>query len=143
MKVIGAQERIADCIEIRRRVFVEEQGVPEELEIDTLDEAGSGCEHFLVLDGADRPVGTFRAYWETPTRVHLQRFCMLKEARGRGWGRAAFAYAEGYFSAKGARSMTFGAQCTAIPFYEKCGCRCVSEVFLDAGLPHRTMEKRI
>ena len=45
--------------------------------------------------------------------------------------------------ARGAKKLTFGAQCTAIPFYEKCGCRCVSEIFLDAGLPHRTMEKEL
>lgn len=137
MRITIAQDRIADCIEIRRRVFVEEQGVPWELEVDGFDEPDSPCEHFLMLDG-DTPFGTFRAYFETEDTVHLQRFCILKEYRGRGFGRAAMEFIRNYYRDKAAR-ITFGAQCTAIPFYEKCGCVCTSDVFLDAGLPHRTM----
>lgn len=141
MRITVAQDRIPDCIEIRRRVFVEEQGVPWELEVDGFDEPDSPCEHFLMLveeDGLTLPIGTFRAYFETDDAVHLQRFCILKEYRGRGFGRAAMDFIREYYRDKAAR-ITFGAQCTAIPFYEKCGCRCVSDVFLDAGLPHRTM----
>ncbi|MCR5809474.1 MAG: GNAT family N-acetyltransferase [Clostridiales bacterium] len=143
MMIIPADDRVADCISVRREVFVNEQGVPEELEIDSLDEPGSGCEHFLILDDAGSPIGTFRAYYETCDRVHLQRFCIKKSARKKGAGRAAFAFVENHYAAKGVKKITFGAQCTAIPFYEKCGCVCVSDVFLDAGLPHRTMEKSI
>ena len=145
MRITIAQDRIADCIDIRRAVFVEEQGVPFELEVDGMDAPDAACVHFLILDGEDDnyPVGTFRAYFETEDTVHLQRFCILKRFRGRGYGKAAFEFAEEYFRALGAKKITFGAQCTAIPFYEKCGCRCVSEIFLDAGLPHRTMEKEL
>lgn len=145
MRIIHAQDRIADCIAIRTTVFVDEQGVPIELEIDELDKPDSGCRHFLMLehnpDGSSSPIGTFRAYFETPEVVHLQRLCILKAFRGRGYGRAALEYVEGYFKELGASRIIFGAQCYAIPFYEKCGCRCISEVFNDAGIPHRMMEK--
>lgn len=144
MTIIPAQDRIDDCIAIRKTVFVEEQGVPIELEVDGYDDPASGCMHFLMLerdsDGRPCPVGTLRAYWESADVIHLQRFCILKEHRGRGFGRQALAYVAAYCKKSGARRITFGAQCTAIPFYEKCGCRCVSGVFLDAGMPHRTME---
>ncbi|MBR0136611.1 MAG: GNAT family N-acetyltransferase [Clostridia bacterium] len=143
MIIIPADDRIEDCISIRRKVFVEEQGVPEELEIDSFDEPGSGCFHFLMLEPGRHealPIGAFRAYYEDETTVHLQRFCILKEYRGKGYGRAALDYVKAHFAAGGARKITFGAQCSAIPFYEKCGCVCVSEVFLDAGIPHKKMD---
>ena len=142
MEIIRAEGRTADCIDIRRRVFVEEQGIDISLEIDEKDAPGSGCEHFLMLEG-DKPVGAFRAYFEDAHTVHLQRFCILKEYRGRGFGREALRFIEGCYTAKGAEKLTFGAQITAIPFYEKCGYTCVSGFFLDAGIPHRTMEKRL
>ena len=142
MRIIIAQDRIAECIDLRRRVFVEEQGVPFELEVDGMDSPASACVHFLMLDG-EKPFGTFRAYFETEDTVHLQRFCILKEYRGMGFGKAAFEFAKEHFRALGAKKITFGAQCTAISFYEKCGCRCVSDEFLDAGIPHRTMEKEL
>ncbi len=143
MRVVLADDRIHDCIDIRTRVFVEEQGVPEELEVDERDETGSGCFHFLMLDDTGAPFGTFRAFFEDPATVHLQRFCILKEMRGRGFGREAFGYAEKHFGNMGAEKITFGAQVTAIGFYERIGCRVVSDEFMDAGIPHRTMEKTL
>ena len=147
MFIIPANDRIDDCIAIRKKVFVEEQGVPVELEVDEMDSPSAPCFHFLMLDdekaGEPVPFGTFRAYYEAEDTVHLQRFCVLKEYRAQGLGRAGFEFVSEFFRLRGAKKLTFGAQCTAIPFYEKCGCRCVSDVFLDAGLPHRTMEKAL
>ena len=142
MEIVTAQSRIADCIDIRKRVFVEEQGVDISLEIDGMDEPGSGCLHFLMLEG-DEPIGTFRAYFEDSETVHLQRFCILPSARGRGYGREALRFTEGFYTAKGAKKLTFGAQVSAIGFYLRCGYTVVSEEFLDAGIPHRTMEKAL
>ena len=142
MEIITASDRIEDCLDVRKRVFVCEQGIDLALEIDERDEAGSACEHFLMLEGG-MPIGAFRAYYENPETVHLQRFCILPEYRGRGFGREALRFSEGYYTAKGAKKLTFGAQITAIPFYERCGYTCVSDFFEDAGIPHRTMEKAL
>ncbi len=142
MEIIPANSRIEDCINIRRRVFVEEQGIDISLEIDDKDRPESGCMHFLLIEDGS-PCGTFRAYYENENIIHLQRFCILPEFRGRGYGRDALKYIEGYYTAKGAELITFGAQITAIPFYEKCGYQCVSDFFDDAGIPHRTMQKRL
>lgn len=139
MKVISADSRIDECIGIRTRVFVAEQGVPPELEVDAMDEAGSPCRHFLIVGEDGLPFGAFRGYFEDPETVHLQRFCILKEYRGRGFGRDAFLAAARIFSGLGAKKLVFGAQCSAIGFYEKCGCRVTSGVFQDAGIDHRMM----
>ena len=145
MRIIPAQNRIADCIALRKEIFVAEQGVPVGLEVDAFDEPDSGCTHFLLLepDEGGSPIGTFRAYFEDAETVHLQRFCIKKAFRGRGHGREALRFIEEYYRALGAKRITFGAQCAAIPFYEKCGYTCVSGVFDDAGIPHRRMEKEI
>ncbi len=146
MVIIPANDRIDDCIAVRTEVFVREQGVPAELEVDGLDSPASACGHFLMLDdegAAPVPIGAFRAFFETEDTVHLQRLCILKEYRGRGLGREMLRFAEHYYMKKGARRFTLGAQCYAVPFYEKCGYTCVSGVFEDAGIPHRTMEKAV
>jgi predicted GNAT family N-acyltransferase len=142
MEIIPADNRIEDCILVRRRVFVEEQGIDISLEIDERDEPESGCSHFLMIEDG-RPVGTFRAYFEDEETIHLQRFCILADFRGRGFGRDALRFIEGYYTALKVKKITFGAQVTAIPFYERCGYTCVSDFFPDAGIPHRTMEKRL
>lgn len=144
--IIPADDRIGECIALRLKVFVEEQGVPPELEIDGYDSPASGCEHFLMLannGSGQTPIGTFRAFFESADTVHLQRLCILKEYRGHGCGREALNFVERYYKEKGARKITLGAQCYAVPFYEKCGYTCVSGVFDDAGIPHRTMEKEL
>ena len=130
------------CLEIRRMVFVEEQGVPVELETDALDSDNAACDRFLIFCG-ERAVGTFRCFFETPDTVHLQRLCVLPEYRMRGCGRAALGFAEEFYAVRGAAEITLNAQCTAAGFYERCGYRAVSGVFYDAGIPHKRMKKAI
>ena len=130
------------CLAVRREVFVREQGVSEDIEIDALDAADAVCDRFLILcDGRD--AGTFRCFFETPTSVHLQRFCVLKEYRRRGLGKAALGYAERFYTERGAAEITLNAQCSAVGFYERCGYRAVSDIFREAGIPHRKMVKSL
>lgn len=142
MDIVKANGRIDVCIALRTAVFVREQGVDIALEVDENDLEGSACEHFLMVEDG-KPIGTFRGFFEEGRTVHLQRLAILKEYRGRGFGRAALRFAEEHFMKEGADKITLGAQVAAIPFYEKCGYECVSDVFDDAGIPHRTMEKRL
>ena len=141
MKIVFANDKIDECVKIRTGVFVVEQGVSPELEVDGFDAPDAPCDHFLILDGGDA-VGTFRCIFEGDA-IHIGRLCVKKERRGEGLGRAALEFIEKHYAARGYEKLTLGAQCAAIPFYEKCGFRAVSDVFLDAGIPHRTMEKRI
>ena len=141
MQIVFANDRIDECVKIRTEVFVGEQGVPPELEVDGFDAPGAPCDHFLIVDEGE-PVGTFRCIFEGGA-VHVGRLCVKKEKRHRGYGRAALESIEKYYGARGYEKLTLGAQVTAIPFYEKCGFSVVSDVFLDAGIEHRKMEKAL
>lgn len=141
MEIIFAGDRIGECVKIRTEVFVIEQGVPPELEVDGFDEEDAPCDHYLITDGCDG-VGTFRCIFEGDA-VHVGRLCVKKSRRGEGIGRAALEFIEKEYASRGYAKITLGAQCAAIPFYEKCGFAAVSDVFFDAGIPHRTMEKKI
>lgn len=138
IKVIKTDD-INACLEIRRKVFIDEQNVPTELEIDDYDRSNSECEHFLITDNGTN-VGTFRLIYDKPEIAHMQRLCVLPEMRGKGCGYAAMSFLKEECKKRGNSKITLGAQCHAIPFYESCGFVCVSDVFLDAEIEHRTME---
>ena len=83
---VAATSDLETCIALRRTVFVEEQQVPEDLEVDGLD---SEALHLLAtLDG--RPVGTTRLFAKGDTGK-IGRVCVLREARGTGVGGALLA----------------------------------------------------
>lgn len=50
---------------------------------------------------------------------------------------------EQYATQQDVHVLKLNAQTHAIPFYEKLGYKVISEEFMDAGIPHKTMEKRI
>lgn len=138
IKIVKTDD-IAACLAIRETVFIKEQKVPTALEIDEYDKPDADCEHYLITENGVN-VGTFRCIHDAPGIVHMQRLCILKEMRGKGCGYAAMAFLKEHYRQLGEKKITLGAQCHAIPFYESCGFTCVSDLFLDAGIEHRTME---
>lgn len=131
---------LAICMDIRRRVFMEEQGVEECLETDGHDVPGEGCRHFFATAGGV-PAGAFRCLDIGGGKLKLQRFCVLPDYRRRGLGRFMLERFEQEALDRGFTVIGMGAQCHAVPFYEKCGYRVVSGVFQDAGIDHVKMEK--
>ena len=119
---------------VRRVVFIEEQQVPEELEWDEFDE---GCQHVLVIDPANRPVGAGRI----KSDGHIGRMAVLKDCRGQGIGSAILAVMLEYAEQQHYPHVFLHAQLTAIPFYEKHGFMVCSARFLDAGIPHKIMSR--
>ena len=120
---------------IRYDVFVKEQGVPLELEIDGLD---AGAIHALVFDGKI-PVGTGRLIEDG----HIGRVAVQKAHRGRG---AGICIIQGLLDAARAENLTevwLGAQCHAKGFYRQLGFSEFGEIFLDAGIDHIKMKKTL
>lgn len=140
MKIIPVttQDELDACLSIRRTVFIEEQNVPVELEIDELDKLESPCTHYLILDG-EKAVGTFRCPDPHDSEVHIGRFCFLKDARSKHFGKAAIDFAVQTYRSQGITAIALNAQCPVIGFYEKCGFTVTSDIFDDAGIPHRSM----
>ena len=121
-----------DICSIRRIVFVEEQGVPEELDLDGLDPE---CLHVLAWNDHGRPIATARMEEDGK----IGRMAVLKPWRGRGVGRALL---EALLSEAAARRLSrvhLAAQTQAIGFYEKHGFQATGDIFLDAGILHRSM----
>jgi predicted GNAT family N-acyltransferase len=133
----GDQERRA-LFALRHEVFVEEQGVPLDLELDEHDERAL---HLVALDG-DRIVGTCRVV-DASTHAKFGRLVVARDARGRGVGRALLDESERRARAAGAQRMTLAAQTSAVGLYERAGYGAVGDVFLDAGIEHLTMEKSL
>lgn len=136
------QSEIDECVEIRKTVFVKEQGVPLELEADEFDFKDAPCTHFMIYEN-DILIGTFRIICKKENEAHFQRFCILKEFRGKNSGRLALCDAENFCLENGYSKITMNSQCYAIGFYEKSGFSVVSDEFDDAGIPHVAMEKEL
>lgn len=73
----------------------------------------------------------------------VERICVLKENRQSGSGKAIMDKIEEHAKKQGLPALKLNAQTQAIPFYEKLGYQVISEEFMDAGIPHRTMKKTI
>ena len=128
-----------DALKIRYAVFVNEQGVSEEEEIDSLEDK---TEHIvLYVDG--KPVATARIYDLGENTFKVQRVAVLKDARGIGYGAVIMTEAEKRVQELGGQKITLGAQNSAIPFYEKLAFNVEGEEFMDAGIPHHTMSKNL
>ncbi|MEW8978728.1 MAG: GNAT family N-acetyltransferase [Symbiobacterium sp.] len=136
---VTTPKQLEAALAIRRKVFIEEQKVPPEEEMDGLDESAA---HVLALDPDGRPVATGRLIPYGHRTGKLQRIAVLAEVRGQGYGRAVVEALEEIGRAMGFTRFVLGAQTHAEAFYRKLGYRTTSpEVFLDAGIPHVHMEK--
>jgi predicted GNAT family N-acyltransferase len=138
---ILTEEMLKLALDIRLKVFVEEQGVPRELEMDEYDVSPAACHHYLLMKD-DMPIATGRWKPFEPGVVKMQRIAVLKPYRGLGAGSILLEGMEGEASRLGYRESLLDAQCTAENFYLKLGYLTESsEPFLDADIPHVRMRK--
>ncbi|WUG43356.1 GNAT family N-acetyltransferase [Kitasatospora sp. NBC_00458] len=147
MRTAEGEDDLALVRDVRREVFVEEQGVPEELEYDELD---ATSEHLLAVGPAGEPLGTARLIFGeqaleltggTEGRVLLGRLAVVRAARGTGLGAELVRAVEAAGRGRGAREVELHAQVQALGFYERLGYVAEGGVYDDAGIPHRTMTR--
>ena len=133
---VSQTKDLTTCLMLRRRVFIEEQGVSEADELDDLDAVSM---HLLVrVDG--KPVGTARVVSKDKD-AKIGRVCVLKTHRSKGLG--AMLIREALHIAKSDPTKSravLGAQTHAIKFYEGLGFAAFGPEYDDAGIPHRDME---
>lgn len=129
----------ADALKIRKDVFVEEQGVSVEEEIDDLEDQTN---HVVLYESAI-PVATARIYDLGQGTYKVQRVAVQSAYRGKGYGKKLMEQVELNVKELGGQKITLGAQNTAIPFYEALNYSIEGVEFMDAGIPHHTMTKMI
>ena len=119
---------------IRMRVFVKEQGVPSEIELDRDDKRAI---HFLATAGG-KAVGTARIVLHS-SDAKIGRMAVLKSYRRKGVGNKLLRRAIAAARRLGTTTIYLHAQVAVIGFYQRAGFRCVGPVFDEAGIFHRKM----
>ncbi|WP_281165854.1 GNAT family N-acetyltransferase [Liquorilactobacillus sicerae] len=123
---------------IRQQVFVKEQHVSPELEIENEDQA-----RYYVGYLDSTPVTTVRVIEQADGAWHLQRVATLKKFRQQGLARRMLNFVEESAKKSEVPYLTLGAQDQAQGFYLKLGYNVVGDGFLDAGIKHHRMEKKL
>ncbi|MFL6715959.1 MAG: GNAT family N-acetyltransferase [Burkholderiaceae bacterium] len=133
--VIGAweQQRQAAAA-LRQQVFVVEQGVPAELELDEMD--AQSLHAVAYQDGV--PVATGRLLPDG----HIGRMAVRQEARRAGTGSLVLCALMDEARRRGDRDVVLHAQLSARDFYARHGFEPEGEVFMDAGIEHIAMRRR-
>ncbi|MDQ6596581.1 GNAT family N-acetyltransferase [Bacillus salipaludis] len=138
VKIVENEKELEDAFSVRRTVFIDEQNVPEAEEIDQHEEEAT---HFVLYhEGSPIGAGRFRL---VDGFGKVERICIMKQARGTGAGKTIMNGIEDYARKMGIQKLKLNSQTYAIPFYGGLGYEVVSEEFMDAGIPHKTMVKKI
>jgi predicted GNAT family N-acyltransferase len=122
---------------VRFTVFVDEQRVPADIEMDDRD---AHCVHLLAYD-AEEPVGTGRIDIEKDGKIG--RLAVLSNARLLGVGTALMTELHAIARAHALRHVWCHAQVAAAPFYAKLGYRVSGAPFYEAGIEHVRMERAL
>ena len=120
---------------IREQVFVYEQSVPRAMEWDEFD---SVSRHVLA-EASGRPIGTGRLLPDG----HIGRMAVLREWRGQGVGGALLQALLDTARAAGHEHAVLNAQVQATAFYRRFGFEPEGGEYLEAGIPHIAMSRRL
>jgi predicted GNAT family N-acyltransferase len=122
-----------DATAVRHEVFVIEQNVPIELELDEMDAL---CLHVVAYDADNRAIGTARLLPDG----HIGRMAVRREARSVGIGSTLLQALMQQARARGDCVVKLNAQLQAEAFYARHGYVREGDEFLDAGIPHIAMQ---
>jgi len=129
------QDASQEAYFVRKQVFIQEQGVPEDLELDEFDPTSK---HALAYMGA-QCVGTGRLVPLDNHHAQIGRMAVLSTFRNRGIGKAILMRLISLAKAEEVLTLTLHSQVSAIPFYAKLGFIAEGPVYDEAGISHRNM----
>ncbi|SER54108.1 GNAT family N-acetyltransferase [Natrinema salaciae] len=139
VRVAEADAARDDAFAVRRTVFVEEQGVDEEIEYDEHDETAT---HFVAYDD-DEPIGAARLREYEDGVGKVERVAVLESRRERGVGRALMETLEERAGELGFGTLKLHSQTRAADFYRRLGYERRGDEFEEAGIPHVEMRKSL
>lgn len=125
-----------DSVDIRKKVFVDEQNVPAEIEIDNDEDK---CTYF-VLYSNHQATATARFQTTSDNGIHIQRVAVLKQFRHQHLGTDLLKYIFDYAKEQNFDYIILGAQDHAQAFYTQLGFKVVGEQYEEAGILHHDMK---
>jgi len=138
-KLVASNRDLKEAFEVRKKVFTEEQGTPEDLEFDNHDREAL---HMVVKDG-ERVIGTARVLFLTTNRAKIERMAILKPFRHRGIGRRIISFLDEELKNRHVEEVVLHAQYSVVAFYKSCGFRELGLPFYEVGIKHIQMQKRL
>jgi predicted GNAT family N-acyltransferase len=136
------QDAKLDAYSVRKRVFIEEQGVPEEMELDEFD---LNAQHALAYTGSEC-IGTARLVTlsgSVGSIGRIGRMAVLSKYRGQRVGKQLLEALLKASQSQEIKQVELHAQVSVIPFYEQFGFIAQGDIYDEAGIPHRDMILRI
>ena len=137
-RLVTTEEDRAACLELRRRVFIEDQQVPVEIERD--DDASAL--HFLACEG-ELPVAVARVVEKKPDVAKIGRVAVVASRRGEGVGAELMAFVLTTLTERGFTEVLLSSQEPVMGFYAKLGFAAEGERFYEASIPHFAMRKKL
>lgn len=138
---VTTQQQLQDTFDLRILVFVDEQGVPLEDELDEYDTLNAPCNHLLLtLDNT--PIGCGRVR-QVDGVGKLERIVVKKENRGMGFGKAIVLGLEKRAIEMGLNQVKLHGQVQARGFYENLGFAVLGDEFIEDGILHVVMTKQL
>jgi len=131
--IVSWSDKQAELYSVRRAVFIEEQNVPESIELDGRD---PDCSHVLASDTKGRPVGTARM----DRKGKIGRMAVLQNYRRQGIGKKMIQALMDYGRKNSITDFHVSSQITAIEFYNKMGFEPYGEEFIEAAIMHINMK---
>ena len=139
VRPVATDEELASAMELRRQVFVVQQGVPPDLERDELDATATHV--VAVQDSA--VVATGRLVPSSPATGRIGRMAVADGLRRRGIGSRVLACLEDQARGQGRAEILLHAQLHVRGFYDRHGYIAEGEEFVEAGIRHIAMVKRL
>lgn len=136
IKKVNTEKELQDAYFVRKQVFVLEQNIPIEIEIDEHEHESA---HFIAYKDGD-PIGAARVR-QINDAAKVERVCVLKKYRRGGIGRMLMKEIEDFAKNQNWFPLTLHAQLEAVPFYEELGYKTYSELFYEANIPHVAIKK--
>ena len=138
-KLVTGDVELPEAFEVRREVFVREQGISEDLVFDGHDREAL---HMVVKDG-QRVIGTARVQFLTDNQAKLERMAILESYRRKGIGKEMLLFLDAVWKDKQVQQVIIHAQLEVVPFYKLCGFDEFGSPFREAGIKHIKMRKQL
>lgn len=138
-KLVASGRELNEAFEVRKKVFVEEQGIAEDLEFDGND--GQAL-HMVAMDG-ERVIGTARVLFLATNQAKLERMAILKPFRRKGIGRRLIYYLNEELSKRQVEQVVLHAQYSVVAFYKSCGFEESGSPFWEVGIKHIEMYRHL